>query len=236
MGLVDANSAGYVHGGTVMKLCDEVAGLAAVRHSRCRVVTAGVDRMTFQEPIHIGELVTFTASVNAAWRTSMEVGVRVEAEHPREGTVRHTNTAYLTMVALDDDGRPTEVPPLEVVSEDEVRREREAQTRRRNRLAERDEIQRGRRSGSQNPSGWRFVKPRALRRATRQRGPRSAVRAILRLVMPPVLVSRRRPAMTAKAWPGFEKTVIQVPVPFRPQRMKLEESSGLLITLAASSA
>jgi acyl-CoA hydrolase len=135
MGLVDANSAGYVHGGTVMKLCDEVAGLAAVRHSRCRVVTAGMDRMTFLEPIHIGELVTFTASVNAAWRTSMEVGVRVDAEQPRHGTVRHTNTAYLTMVALDDDGRPTEVPPLAAESEVERRREREAQTRRRNRLA-----------------------------------------------------------------------------------------------------
>ena len=101
-----------------------------------------MDRMTFLEPIHIGELVTFTASVNAAWRTSMEVGVRVEAEQPREGTVRHTNTAYLTMVALDDDGRPTEVPPLEAGRDDEQRREREAQTRRRNRLAERDEMQR----------------------------------------------------------------------------------------------
>ena len=144
MGLVDANSAGYVHGGTVMKLCDEVAGLAAVRHSRSRVVTAGVDRMTFLEPIHIGELVTFTASVNAAWRTSMEVGVRVTAEQPRHGGVRHTNTAYLTMVALDEDGRPTEVPPLEAASPDEPRREREAQTRRRNRLAERDELQRDR--------------------------------------------------------------------------------------------
>ena len=144
MGLVDANSAGYVHGGTVMKLCDEVAGLAAIKHSRCRVVTAGMDRMTFLEPIHIAELVTFTASVNAAWRTSMEVGVRVEAEQPRDGTVRHTNTAYLTMVALDDEGRPTEVPPLELASDDERRREREAQTRRRNRLAERDEIQRHR--------------------------------------------------------------------------------------------
>jgi acyl-CoA hydrolase len=144
MGIVDANSAGYVHGGTVMKLCDEVAGLAAVRHSRSRVVTAGMDRMTFLEPIHIGELVTFTASVNAAWRTSMEVGVRVDAEQPRDGLTRHTNTAYLTMVALDDDGRPTEVPPLEAVSADEQRREREAQTRRRNRLAERDELQRDR--------------------------------------------------------------------------------------------
>jgi acyl-CoA hydrolase len=141
MGLVDANSAGYVHGGTVMKLCDEVAGLAAVKHSRCRVVTAGMDRMTFLEPIHVAELVTFTASVNAAWRTSMEVGVRVTAEQPRDGTIRHTNTAYLTMVALDENGRPTEVPPLLAESDEEQRREREAQTRRRNRLAERDELQ-----------------------------------------------------------------------------------------------
>src|SRR6187200_641764 len=93
MGLVDANSAGYVHGGTVMKLCDEAAGLAAVKHSRCRVVTAGMDRMTFLEPIHIGELVTFKAAVNAVWRTSMEVGVRVEAEKPRTGELRHTSTA-----------------------------------------------------------------------------------------------------------------------------------------------
>jgi acyl-CoA hydrolase len=147
MGLMDANSAGYVHGGTVMKLCDEVAGLSAIKHSRLRVVTAGMDRMTFLEPIHVAELVTFTASVNAVWRTSMEVGVRVDAEQPRDGTVRHTNTAYLTMVALDEEGRPTEVPPLLAGSDDEKRREREAQTRRRNRLAERDELQRDR-SGS----------------------------------------------------------------------------------------
>ncbi len=144
MSLVDANSAGNVHGGTIMKLCDEVAGLAAIKHSRCRVVTAGMDRMSFQEPIFVGDLVTFTASVNAAWRTSMEVGVRVDAEQPREGTVRHTNTAYLTMVALDDEGRPVEIPPLGVSTPDEERREREAQTRRRNRLAEREEIVRAR--------------------------------------------------------------------------------------------
>ncbi len=144
MGLVDANSAGYVHGGTVMKLCDEVAGLAAIKHSRCRVVTAGMDRMTFLEPIHVAELVTFTASVNAAWRTSMEVGVRVEAEDPRSGAVRHTNTAYLTMVALDDDGRPIGVPALECETDVERRREREAQLRRANRLAEREQILRER--------------------------------------------------------------------------------------------
>ena len=140
MGPLDANSAGFVHGGTVLKLCDEVAGLAAIRHSRCRVVTAGVDRTTFVVPIHVGELVTFEAQVNAAWRTSMEVGVRVEAENPRTGEVRHTNTAYLTMVALDDDGRPTEVPPISASSPGELRREQEAQVRRRNRLDERDAI------------------------------------------------------------------------------------------------
>jgi acyl-CoA hydrolase len=140
MGVADANTAGFVHGGVVMKLCDEAAGLAAVKHSRRRVVTAGMDRMTFLVPIHVGELVTFSASVNAAWRTSMEVGVRVTAEWPREGIVRHTNTAYLTMVALDEDGRPTEVPDLVVETAEEERRQREAQLRRRNRLAERDEI------------------------------------------------------------------------------------------------
>ena len=140
MGLVDANSAGYVHGGTVMKLCDEVAGLAAVRHSRCRVVTAGMDRMTFLEPIHIGELVTFTAAVNAAWRTSMEVGVRVEAEKPLTGECRHTSTAYLTMVAVDNEGSPIPVPALLAESETEQRRQREAELRRRNRLTEREQI------------------------------------------------------------------------------------------------
>ncbi len=145
MGIADINSAGFVHGGVVMKLCDEAAGLAALRHSRQRVVTGGVDRVTFVEPIEQGELVTFTASVNAVWRTSMEVGVRVTAERPRSGDgPRHTNTAYFTMVAVDEHGRPTPVPGLETETEEEARREREAQTRRRNRLAEREEIQRSR--------------------------------------------------------------------------------------------
>jgi acyl-CoA hydrolase len=140
MGPSDANAAGYVHGGTMMKLIDEVAGLAAVRHSRHRVVTAGVDRMAFIEPVHVGHLVTLSASVNAAWRSSMEVGVRVEAENPRTGAVSHTNSAYLTMVALDDDGRPAPVPGLAVDSVEERRRESEAQLRRSNRLAEREQI------------------------------------------------------------------------------------------------
>ena len=140
MGVTDANTAGFVHGGTVMKLCDEVAGIAAIKHSRRRVVTAAVDRMTFITPVHVGELLHLDAMVNAAWRTSMEVGVRVEAEDPMTGEVRHTNSAYLTMVAVDDDGRPVTVPPLECESPEEHRREQEAQVRRTNRLAERDQI------------------------------------------------------------------------------------------------
>ena len=144
MGVIDTNNAGFVHGGTVLKLCDEAAGLAAIRHSRSRVVTGGVDRMTFLEPVELGDLVTFKASVNAAWRTSMEVGVRVEAERPETGERRHTSSAYLTLVAVDEDGRPTPVPPLEPSGPEDARREREAQTRRDNRLAERAELQRSR--------------------------------------------------------------------------------------------
>jgi acyl-CoA hydrolase len=141
MGITDANQGGFVHGGTVMKLCDEVAGLAAIRHSRCRVVTGGMDRMIFLERVEIGDLVTFKASVNAVWRTSMEVGVRVEAERPGSSGVRHTSSAYLTMVAVDEDGRPTPVPALVPETAEEMRREREAQTRRDNRLAEREQLQ-----------------------------------------------------------------------------------------------
>ena len=140
MGLEDANAAGYVHGGVIMRLCDEVAGIAAIRHCGLRVVTAGVDRMTFLDPVHVGQLVTFRATVNAAWHTSMEVGVRVESEDVRTRAVAHTSTAYLTMVALDDEGRPTRVPPLSPVTTDERRREQEAQLRRDNRLAEREAI------------------------------------------------------------------------------------------------
>ncbi len=140
MGVGDANSAGNIHGGTVMKLADEAAGLVAIKHSRRRVVTAGMDRMTFLVPIRVGELVTFSAMLNAAWRTSMEVGVRVEAENPRTGELRHTNTAYLTMVALNDEGDPTPVPTLLASTPAELRRMREAGLRRANRLAERAEI------------------------------------------------------------------------------------------------
>ena len=144
MGPAEANTSGNVHGGVILHMCDEVAGIAAVRHSGTRVVTAGMDRMTFRHPVLVGALVTVRATVNAVWRTSMEVGVRVESEHVRTREVTHTSTAYLTMVALDDDGRPAQVPPLEPVTADEIRRAREAQGRRDNRLAERRHLEDGR--------------------------------------------------------------------------------------------
>jgi len=140
MGPTDANGTGNIHGGTIMKLTDEVAALAAIKHARTRVVTVGMDRMDFLVPIYVGALVTFTACVNAAWTSSMEVGVRVEAENVLNGTVEHTNTAYLTFVALGADGRPTAVPPALAQSTDELRRLREAQLRRTGRLREREEI------------------------------------------------------------------------------------------------
>jgi acyl-CoA hydrolase len=152
MGVADANTAGNVHGGKIMHLCDEVAGIAAIRHCGMRVVTAGMDRMTFIEPVYVGQLVTFRAMVNAAWRTSVEVGVRVEAEDIRAGAVRHVSTAYLTMVALDDDGRPCPVPPLEPSTEDELRRAREAGWRRENRLSERAAIVEARANDEQTSS------------------------------------------------------------------------------------
>lgn len=147
MGPNDANVGGNVHGGTILWMCDEVAGIAAIRHSGCRVVTAGIDRMTFRHPVFVGNLLTVHACVNAVWRSSMEVGVRVESEDVRSGDCLHTSTAYITMVALGDEGRPIEVPPLEPETPEDLRRQREAGLRRDNRLAEREHIVRDRESG-----------------------------------------------------------------------------------------
>ena len=141
MSVSDANNSGNVHGGVIMYLCDEVAGIAAVRHSGTRVVTVAMDRMTFVRPVYVGHLVTVRATVNAAWNTSMEVGVRVEAENIRSGEVTHTSTAYLTMVALDEEGQPASVPPLAPETPVEERRAREAQLRRDIRLAERERFE-----------------------------------------------------------------------------------------------
>lgn len=135
MGPGEANIAGNVHGGWIMKLCDDAAVIAATRHAGLRVVTASVDSLKFRSPVHVGDLLTLRSTVNAAWRTSVEVGVRVEAEDVRAGERRHTCTAYLTLVAFDEDERPAAVPPLEPVSEEEHRRCREADLRREIRLA-----------------------------------------------------------------------------------------------------
>jgi acyl-CoA hydrolase len=148
MGIADANTAGNVHGGAIMRMCDEVAGIAAIRHSGSRVVTAGMDRMTFLHPVFVGMLLTVKATVNDAWRTSMEVGVRVEAEDVHSGEITHTSTAYLTMVALDADGKPARVPPVDPQTDDERRRLREAELRRKTRLGEREQIVAARSGGA----------------------------------------------------------------------------------------
>lgn len=130
----DANPWGHVHGGVILKSIDNTAALVAMRHARCNVVTASLDRMEFIAPAHVGELVTLRASLNFVGRSSMEVGVRVEAENLMTGEVRHTGSAYLTFVALDKDRNPIPVPPLLLETEEDFRREAEARDRRKSRL------------------------------------------------------------------------------------------------------
>lgn len=140
----DINKAGNVHGGVIMKLIDTVAAVVASRHCRCNVVTASIDRMDFLYPLYVGDLVTCKASLNYVGRTSMEIGVRVETENLRTGEVRHTVSAYLTMVALDTTGRPTEIPPLILETDEDRRRNRQAIARREARLRERQTENEGR--------------------------------------------------------------------------------------------
>ena len=140
----DANNLGNVFGGVVMALVDKTAAVAAIRHARSTCVTASIDRVDFREPIHLGDLVVLKASVNFVGRTSMEIGVRVEAEDLISGVRRHTNSCYLTFVAVDDYGHPREIPTLVAESEAEKRRYAAAQERRRRRLEERDAEQNGR--------------------------------------------------------------------------------------------
>jgi acyl-CoA hydrolase len=134
----DANPAGNVHGGVVVKIIDEAAGVVAARHSRRNVVIASIDRMDFHHPIFVGDLLFFKASLNVVGRSSMEIGVRVEAENLMTGEVRHAASAYLTYVAIDTQGLPVEVPPLIVETEEERRRQREGKARRELRLAEKN--------------------------------------------------------------------------------------------------
>lgn len=134
----NANPAGNVHGGDIMKLIDTAGGVSATRHARAHVVTASIDRLDFHHPVYIGDFLTIKASVNYVGKTSMEVGVRVEAENPITGEVRHTGSAYLTFVALGADQRPIVLPPLILETDEERHRHEEAAQRRQMRLAEKN--------------------------------------------------------------------------------------------------
>jgi acyl-CoA hydrolase len=125
-----ANFAGNVHGGALLKLADQAAYACASRYARTYVVTLSVDQVVFKEPIHVGELVTLRAAVNYVGRTSMEVGIKVSAENIRNRVCRHTNTCYFTMVAVDDQLRPVELPPLAPQTAEERRWYRGAELRR----------------------------------------------------------------------------------------------------------
>ena len=133
-----ANNLGHVFGGVLLSLVDRVAAVAAIRHARQPCVTVSVDRVDFHEPIHLGELVIARASVNFVGRTSMEVGVRIEAENLLSGERRHTNSCYVTFVAIDEHGKPVPVRPLELETEEDRRRQVAAQARRGRRLEERE--------------------------------------------------------------------------------------------------
>lgn len=126
----DANALGNVHGGVIMKEVDTAAGTAASRHAGRVAVTAAIDELSFLQPVHVGDLLIVKARVNATGSKSIEVGVRVEAEPWRGGERRHTTSAYLVFVALDDDGKPVAVPPLATQTEEERRREAQALIRR----------------------------------------------------------------------------------------------------------
>jgi acyl-CoA hydrolase len=132
-----ANAYGNVHGGLIMKMVDETGGIAAMRHAQRPCVTVAMDSMTFVSPVHVGELLCCVASVNFVGKTSLEVGVRVHAENFIKGEITHTNSAYLVYVALDDDGKPMQAPPLVLETEDERRRFREAEERQAARLLRR---------------------------------------------------------------------------------------------------
>ena len=114
-----ANFSGNVHGGAILKLLDQVAYACASRYSGQYVVTLSVDQVTFKQPIHVGELVTFLAAINHVGRTSMEVGIKVVAENIHTRVSRHTNSCYFSMVVVDGQGRPVEIPGFEPANEEE---------------------------------------------------------------------------------------------------------------------
>ncbi len=130
----DTNALGTIFGGRIMEWIDIGAAIVATRHCRGVAVTASMDALNFISPVKLGDIVILKASVNYSHKTSMEIGVRVEAEDPKTGFRRHTSSAYLTFVALDDKGTPTEVPPIHCNTPEEKRRFEEAKMRRAERL------------------------------------------------------------------------------------------------------
>jgi uncharacterized protein (TIGR00369 family) len=130
----DTNPAGNVHGGVIMKLIDSAAAVVASRHARCNTVTASIDRLEFHHPVFVGDVLFLKASLNMAGRSSMEIGVRVESENYLTGEVRHTASAYLTFVAVDETGKPQEVPGLIFENDAEKRRNKEALLRKKARI------------------------------------------------------------------------------------------------------
>lgn len=134
MGPTEANLLGNVHGGIIMKLCDEAGGMAAIKHARLPAVTVTVDSMSFLSPVNIGNLVTVAAEVTWTGHTSIETRVVVTAENILTGKVTHTNTAFFVYVALDENGRPTPVPPIICETEEEKRRCQQGEERRLKRL------------------------------------------------------------------------------------------------------
>lgn len=182
----DANPSGNVHGGVIMKLVDTAAGVSATRHLRQRNVTARIDSMSFLQPVFVGDLVTLKASVNDVGNTSLEVGVRVEAEDLMAGTVRHVSSAHLVFVALDETGKPCPVPPIIAETADEKRRMAQARARRarRQRGDEADRALRtnGIRAGLES---WRAADPRLVligHRGTAEAAPENTLLAFQRAV------------------------------------------------------
>lgn len=143
-----ANLLGNVHGGEIVKLADSTAGAVAQRHSGGPAVTAALDEMVFLAPVHVGDIVRTMGQVNWAGRSSMEIGVRVEAQPWNDPSADglHVASAYFVFVAIDEEGRSREVPPLVPDTPDDVRRHREAEIRRAHRLARKSEIEAGRRA------------------------------------------------------------------------------------------
>ena len=176
MEVTDANVAGNVHGGVVMRLVDTAAALAAIRHAGGLAVTVSLDEMTFLEPVHIGDVLTLHAAVNDVGTTSMECGVRVEAENPITGRRVHAASAYLVYVAIDEEGHPRPVAPLLAETETEQRRQREAKLRRTTRMEHKAAVKAARKAersvgvkrARSRVGGWRepVTRPRTRKEAT----------------------------------------------------------------------